>query len=95
MGAAARWVEPGAHVVRAAASSPLAERSEHRAEFGREQLRLFPRREVTALVDPMKINEVVITTLGPSFWRTVDLARKHRHGNGDRDVAVFCSAAYS
>ena len=57
-----------------------------RAEFTREQLTQFPGREVTALVDLGEVDERVIGTLGPALWRTIDLTRKHRHGNGDRDV---------
>src|SRR5262249_25349662 len=38
---------------------------ERRAQLGREQLRLLPRREVTAAVDFVEINEVAIGTLGP------------------------------
>jgi hypothetical protein len=60
--------------------------SERRAELGTEEFRLFPRREVTALVDLVEIDELVITTLGPASWRTVDLAGKDRHGSRDGDV---------
>src|SRR5439155_14321731 len=67
-------VEDGAHVVRAAPSLQLAQRSERRAELGREEFRLFPRREVTALVDLVEIDQLVIATLIPALWRTVDLA---------------------
>jgi hypothetical protein len=41
---------------------------------------------VTALVDLVPINELVITPLGPASWRTVDLTGKDGHGRRDRDV---------
>src|SRR2546422_10627862 len=73
-------------VVPAGPSLQLAQWSERRADLGSEEFRLFPRREVTALVDLVKVDELVIGTLGPALWRTIDLARKHRHRNRDRDV---------
>ena len=45
-------------------------------DLGSEEFRLFPRREVTALLDLVPIDELVIGTLGPASWRTVNLAGK-------------------
>ncbi len=45
------------------------------SEFGRKELRFFPRGEMAALVDLVEISDVAIGTLGPALWRTVDLAR--------------------
>ena len=64
----------------------LAQRSDRRADLGSEEIRLFPRCEVTAPVDLVERNEPVLTTLGPALWRTANLAGKDRHGSGDRDV---------
>jgi hypothetical protein len=74
-------------------SGRFAERSERGSEFGTDEFRLFPCREVTALIDLIEINEVAIGTLGPALWRTVDLARKHPHPTGIEISAVFCNAA--
>ena len=71
----------------------LAQRPERRAQLLGEELRLLPRREVTALVDLVEVDELGIGALGPAPRRLVDLAGKHRHGDRDRDLAVFCSTA--
>jgi len=52
------------------------QRFERRSRFGSEVFRLFPHREVTALLDLIPIDELVIGTLDPASWRTVDLAGK-------------------
>src|SRR5438093_7833720 len=57
-----------------------------RINYVRDTVGLFPRREVTALLDLVPINELVITLLDPASWRTIDLAGKDRHCRRDRDV---------
>jgi hypothetical protein len=49
---------------------------------GSEPDDMFVSRLIGSLVD---IDELVIGALGPALWHTVDLARKHRHCNRDRD----------
>jgi hypothetical protein len=41
---------------------------------------------VTALSDLVEIDELVITTLGPASWRTVDVTGKDCHGSRNGDV---------
>src|SRR5262245_10336376 len=45
----------------------LAERTECGAELGTEELRLFPRSEVTALVGLVEVDRVAIGAPGPCF----------------------------
>src|SRR5689334_25119269 len=54
-------------------------------QFLREQLRLFPRREVAALVDLMKIDQVGIGAAGPCLGRSIALLREHGDRYGKRD----------
>src|SRR5690349_22668967 len=61
-------------------------RLERRAQLGREELRLLPRGEVTAVVDFVEVDEVAVRARGPALRRAVDLARKYRYGDRDRDV---------
>src|SRR5215213_9209062 len=65
-------------------SLELAQRFERRSDLGSEEFRLFERREVTALVDLVPINELVKILFGPASRRAVYLAGKDRHGNRDR-----------
>jgi hypothetical protein len=60
--------------------------SERRADLSGKEFRLFPRRKVIGLIGLMEINEVVITSPGPTPRRAIDLARKYRHSNRERDV---------
>src|SRR4051812_30450057 len=62
--------------------SGLPERPERCADFSREQLGLFPGREVPALVDLVEVDEIAISAPGPGLGSSVDLVRKH--GDGDR-----------
>src|SRR5918911_2609566 len=51
-----------------------AQRSEARANFLREEVRLFPRREVTALVDLVVMDQLGIGPLGPTPRSLIRLA---------------------
>src|SRR5262245_15256505 len=64
----------------------LPERSERRAELGREQVRLFPGREVTAPVDLVVVSEGGICLLDPAARGRDDLTgeRGESDRNGDR-----------
>src|SRR6476661_4306118 len=54
-------------------SAQRAERSPH---LGRKELRLLPRREVTAFVDLVVVGEVGVADLGPAARVLPDLARE-------------------
>src|SRR5262245_37577425 len=62
------------------------ERSERRAELVGEQLRLFPGREVAALVQLVVVDEVGIRALGPTPRSLILLARKDADGHRDLDA---------
>src|SRR5438477_9430282 len=64
----------------------LAKRPERRADLLSEQLRLFPRREVAASVEPVVMNQFGICSLCPTPWGCIDLIWKDAHGNRDGDV---------
>ena len=64
----------------------LAQRSERRAKFLGKKLRLFPGREVAALVGLVEVDQVAIGAPGPCFWRTVDILWKHGDGHRQRDL---------
>src|SRR5262245_51475092 len=70
------------------AMASSAERLERRAELGREQLGLLPRREVAALVDDVEVDELAVGLLGPLLRGLIDLAGEHgdrgRKIDGDR-----------
>src|SRR5260370_17096065 len=53
--------------------SELAQRAELRPDLGREEFRLFPRCEMTALVDLVKRNELVIRAIAPPSRRFLQL----------------------
>jgi hypothetical protein len=38
------------------------------------------------LVDLAKINQFVVTPLGPASWRTIDFSRKDGYGSRDGDI---------
>ena len=63
-----------------------AQRPERGAELGGEELRLFPRREVAALVDLVEVDQVAIGAPGPCLRGSIDLARKYRDGDRERDL---------
>src|SRR6266849_8406100 len=60
------------------------QRPERRSHLRAEELRLFPRREVTALVELVVINELGIRLLCPTPWSCIDLVWKYTHGSRDR-----------
>src|SRR5690349_8896525 len=64
---------------------PGAQRFECGAQFGGEDLRVFPRREVAAAIGFVEIDEIAIGAFGPAFLSADDLVRKHgdRHPHGD------------
>src|SRR5262245_41007183 len=62
-------------------SRRFAERSESGANFGSEELGLLPRREVSALVDLIEVDQVAIGAPGPCLRRSIDLPRKYRDGH--------------
>jgi hypothetical protein len=61
------------------------ERLERGPELFREELGLFPRREMTAFVDLVVIDEIGVRPLGPAPWSLILLAREdgNRYRNGD------------
>src|SRR5690348_12337242 len=70
-----------------ASISPISTQwSEPGPHFLSEQQRLFPCREMAALVDLVEIDQVVITPLGPAARRLIDLAREDRDRGGQRDI---------
>jgi len=64
----------------------LAKRPEPYAHLIHQQLRLFPRRKVPALVELVVMDEPGIGPLRPAPRRMVLLVGKDAHRNGDRDV---------
>src|SRR5262245_4157177 len=67
-------------------SSQLAQRLEGGAELAGEQLRLLPCCEVTAPVDDVEVDQLVIGALGPALRRAIDLAGEHRDRGRQRNV---------
>src|SRR5262245_41685939 len=67
-------------------SDRLAKRSERRSELGTEELRLFPRGEVSALVDLVEVDQVAMGVPGPCLRGSIDLLRKYRDGHWERDL---------
>jgi hypothetical protein len=59
----------------------LAERPKRRAHLLREELRLFPGGEVSALVDLMEVDQVAIGSPRPCLRGSIDVVRKHRDGD--------------
>src|SRR5262249_25807573 len=59
---------------------------ERRTQLRREQLRLLPRREVTALVDLVEVDQVLVGTPGPCLRRSIDVLREDRDGYRQRDL---------
>jgi len=51
-----------------------------------EELGLFPRREVTPLVELVVVNEFGICPLGPASRGGIDLVGEDTHGHRDGDV---------
>src|SRR3954465_14690709 len=59
-------------------SDRFAEESERLSELGTEELRLFPRGEVSAPVDLMEVDQVAIGAPGPCLRGSIALPRKDR-----------------
>src|SRR5579875_3058840 len=66
--------------------APLADRSERRAELGREQPWLLPGGEMVAPVQLVEVDEVGVGPLGPAARDLVDLVREGAHRGRDRDA---------
>src|SRR2546426_1093698 len=64
----------------------LTKRSEGGAQLGGEKLRLFPRGEVSAFVDFMKIDQVLIGAAGPRLRGTIYVLWKYSDGHRQRDL---------
>jgi hypothetical protein len=81
-------VADDAHIRRAIhrTTFELSQRLEPCAHHIHQELRLFPRREMPALVELVVIDEVGIGLLRPSPRRMVDLVRKDAQRNRDCDV---------
>src|SRR5271156_983874 len=60
----------------------LAQRHEGCSHLRREELGLFPSREMAAFGEPVVVHEIGIGLLGPAARRGVDLVRKDAHGSG-------------
>jgi hypothetical protein len=71
----------------------LAERSERRSALGAEELRLFPRREVTALVDLVEVDQVAIGAPRPCLRGSIDVLGNTLMATGSEISAVLCAAA--
>src|SRR5215831_8744407 len=67
-------------------SAWLTQRSERRPQLGTEQLRLLPRRKVSTLVDFVEVNQIAIGAPGPGLRGAVELPRKYRDGDRERDI---------
>src|SRR5262249_56060245 len=68
-------------IERCAVRSRLPQRSERCPQLSAEQLRLLPRREVTASIDLVEIDQVAIGTPSPCFRSSIDVVRKYRDGD--------------
>src|SRR2546426_533677 len=66
--------------------SPHPARSERRSNLFGEELRLFPRGEVAALVDLVEVGEVGVRLLDPAARGREDLAGERREANRERDL---------
>src|SRR5215208_8189769 len=64
----------------------LAHRAEARANLFREQLRLFPGREVPTFRQPVVMSQTGIGLLGPAPRRRIQLVRKDTDGNREGDA---------
>src|SRR5258705_5873985 len=69
----------------------LPERSEGGAQLGGEKLRLFPRGEVSAFVDFMKIDQVFIGAACPRLRGAIDVLWKYSDGHWQRDLGSLPS----
>ena len=64
----------------------FAQRPVSRSEFSTEEFRLFPVREVVALVELVVMDELGIGPLRPTSRSLIELVREHAHGHRDGDV---------
>src|SRR3954447_10501544 len=69
-----RWRRCSLMLSMTGSSDARAQGPERGAHLGREQLGLFPGREVPALVDLLEIDQVAVAALDPAARRTVDFA---------------------
>jgi hypothetical protein len=67
----------------------LPERFEGRSHFGHEVFRLFPRREVAALVELVVVDEIWIRLPCPVPWALKDLIWKLSSGCGGFERLTF------
>src|SRR5215213_6475012 len=81
-----RRVVLGGHEDLLSQRGQLAKQPECGSDLLGEQLRLLPRREVTALVDLVEVDQVGVGLLGPAPRGLVLLAGKDAHGNRDGDT---------
>src|SRR5262249_33636476 len=79
------WRETASTLRPQSISFRLAQRPERRSDFGGEKLRLFPRREVAALVNLVVVDKFGICALCPTPRGLILLAGKDSYGhrNGD------------
>src|SRR5262249_36925042 len=76
----------GAHWCAPLTNCRSAQRLERGSHLGREELRLFPGREVPALVSDVVVDEGVVRALHPVLRRLEELVGEHRVGDGERHV---------
>src|SRR6185295_8605564 len=62
------------------------ERLERLAKLRREEVGLFPRREVSALRKPVVVDELGIRLLGPALGSLIELLGERAHRRRDLDV---------
>ena len=81
--------EKAVRLARAAIQFVLTQRLERGTQLGAVKLRLFPGREVAALIDFMEVNEFVKSATSPRLWCLIELSRKDRDGHRERNLAGF------
>src|ERR1700760_1548435 len=69
-----------------------AQRSECGSQFGAEELRLFPGREVTAFVDLVEVDQVAIGAPGPCLRSLIALPWENSNGDRKRDLGSHLRA---
>src|SRR6202008_626339 len=67
-------------------SGGCTQRPERGAQFGSEDIRVFPRCEMSALVGMVEVAEARERAARPGLRRLIDLIRKYRDGNRQLDV---------
>src|SRR5215213_1161309 len=81
-----RGVVLGGHEDLLSQRGQLAKRPECGSDFFREQLGLFPGREVATLLDLVEVDQVGVGFLGPAARGLILLAGKDAHGHRDGDA---------